>query len=487
MKRPNIAINSQPSMLSCVYRFEMEGACMDNNGYSIARINKDKHFDGKFIFAVSTTGIVCRPSCPSPIAKEENVTYYLTIYDAIAKGYRPCLRCQPDIYSECYTANLEGQKMLEDAMQMILDGYLDCHKISALASHFNLSERYFRKIFAKRLLINSNMPITRVALASGFGSIRQFNQVFGDVFKETPTEIRRNQRDAVGPGTTMLLPYNQPIDFKSILKFMKLRMIKGVEVVDEDSYSRTFNIRGIRGYFVITNQEEKSALALEVYCEDMSVYREIYTKVRRMFDLDTEFEKVKIVLSRDPLLKDLIGNKSIPRLPIAFDAYEFLIRAILGQQITVKAATTLAARIALRADIIIDTHMEGLSHTFPSLDDVITMSLEELGITKTRIATIKAVNVALTNEVVSLSINQTHEKFYETFTSVKGIGDWTANYVAMRGLGMVDAFPAGDLGVIKAMNKKKEYKIKDIMKLAEKWRPYRAYATLCLWQSLEDD
>jgi AraC family transcriptional regulator of adaptative response / DNA-3-methyladenine glycosylase II len=474
---------------------------------SIARKNKDKNFDGKFFFAVSTTGIVCRPSCPSPVAKEENVTYFSTIYDALSNGYRPCLRCRPDIYTEFYTSNLDGQKIVSDAMKLISEGYLNSNSVGDLADHLHLSERHLRKlfvkeigcppiqmakysraIFAKRMLINSNLPITKIAFASGFGSIRQFNNVFTKLFKMTPSELRKNNRNVIGSGTTMLLPYGKPFDFKEMLCFMRLRMIKGIETVGDDSYSRTFNIRGIKGYFVVENNDEKSALELNVYCDDMNIYREIYYKVRKMFDLDTDFEKVKAVLNKDEFIKKLLKNGKVPRLPAAFDSYEFLIRAILGQQITIKAATTLATRIVERANITFDSQIEGLDYIFPNIDEIKSMSLEEMGITKTRIETIKSVNEALGNGAFSLSTNQSFSRFYDDFTSIKGIGDWTANYIAMRGLGMVDAFPAGDMGVIKAIQKEYgEIKIKDIQKLAEKWRPYRANAAMCLWQSGEDE
>lgn len=479
---------------------------MNIEAYSVARKNKDKNFDGKFLFAVSTTGIVCRPSCPSPLAKEENVTYFSNIYDAMNNGYRPCLRCRPDIYTEFYTDNLEGQRIIKQAMNLITEGYLNFNKVSDLAKHFHLSERHFRKlfvteigcppikiakynraIFAKKMLINSNLPITSIAFASGFGSIRQFNAVFNELFKTTPSNIRKENKNIVGSGTTMLIPYNKSYNILEILKFMKLRMIKGVEVVKNNSYSRTFNVRGIKGYFVVKINQKKSVLELDVYCDDMTIYRDIYYKVRKMFDIDTNLNKVKDSLIKDDFLKSIISNKNIPRLPVAFDSYEFLIRAILGQQITVRAATTLATRIVERAKISFNSEVEGLDYFFPNIDEIMSISLDNLGITKTRIITIETVNESLKNKLFFLSPNQSYSKFYNDFTSIKGIGDWSANYVAMRGLGMVDAFPASDLGVIKAVRKvNPELTIRKIRELSKGWSPYRAYATLCLWQSLED-
>lgn len=478
----------------------------DNQAYRVARINKDKNFDGQFFFAVSTTGIVCRPSCPSPTAKEENVSYFLSIYDALESGYRPCLRCRPDLYTEFYSSNLDGDIIIEDAMELINQGYLNSNSVSDLASYFHLSERYFRKlfvkqmgispsqvakynraIFAKRMLINSDLSITSIAFASGFGSIRQFNNVFKEIFKVSPSDIRKENLKGSISGTTMLLPYKSPFKFSEVLEFMRPRMMKGLEIVEDDKFTRTFNINDVKGYFIVKDNRQKSSLELDVICDDMSVFREIYYKVRKMFDLDTEFDRVKESLSKDKYLKKLMGEKVVPRLPVAFNSYEFLIRAILGQQITVKAATTLAARIVERVGIKSGLEIDGLEYVFPKLEELIDVNLEDLGITKTRMKTIKSVNDALKNKVFSLSINQSHEKFYKEFTSVKGIGDWTANYVAMRGLGMVDAFLAGDLWVVNALAKEfGDMKIKDIKKLSEAWRPYRAYVTLYLWQSLEE-
>ncbi|WP_432403156.1 DNA-3-methyladenine glycosylase 2 family protein [Wukongibacter sp. M2B1] len=472
--------------------------------FHTARITKDKNYDGKFFFGVKTTGIFCRPSCPAPVAKEENVLYFDTMFEALEQGFRPCLRCRPDVHVEYYNGNIDGAKIVSSALKMIYEGYLNYNSISDLAKEFFISDRHLRKLFvknlgippvkivkyhkslfAKKLLSFSDLSVTDIAFASGFGSTRQFNHVFKEIFGITPTMVRkeRSNLEDYQDNTTLLLKYEKPFDFKQILSFMKSRAIKGVEIVTENSYSRTFRMYNAKGYFTVSNNIEKSSLELKINCDDIKCYMTIYNKVRRMFDLDTDFSVINEKFMKDEILQKGMMNGRVPRLPIAFDTFEFVIRAILGQQITVKAATTLACRIVERAGIKGEDHfIEGLDYFFPNPLELLTLDLDGLGITKTREATIKTAVNAIINGDVSLSVNQPFEKFYSDFSSLKGIGDWTVNYVAMRGMGMVDSFPSKDLGIIKALTEDgKTPSQKEIMKLAERWRPYRAYATLCLW------
>ncbi|GAA0182478.1 DNA-3-methyladenine glycosylase 2 [Clostridium sediminicola] len=477
---------------------------MYNEVFSIARKTKDKNFDGKFFFGVKTTGIFCRPSCPSPIAKEENVLYFDTMYDALEQGLRPCLRCRPDIKVEYYNGNVDGTSIVDSALNMIYEGYLNYNSISDLAKEFFISDRHLRKLFvenlgippikvakyhkslfSKKLLIFSDLSVTDIASASGFGSVRQFNDVFKEIFGGTPTMVRKamkNKEDIQG-NTTLLLNYTKPFNFKQILSFMKDRAIKGIEVVTENSYSRTFRTNSSKGYFIVSDNTKKSYLELNINCDDIKCYMEIYNKVRKMFDLDTDFSTINEKFAKDEILPKGMNEGQVPRLPIAFDTFEFAIRAILGQQITIKAATTLAGRIVEKTTIKCESNYpDGLDYFFPKPLELLSIELDGIGITKTRQGTIKNVLSAIVNKAVSFRANQTFDKFYEDFLSIKGIGDWTVNYVAMRGMGMVDSFPSKDLGVIKALTKnEKKLTQKEIIQLAEKWRPYRAYATLCLW------
>ncbi|MBV1757295.1 MAG: helix-turn-helix domain-containing protein [Dethiosulfatibacter sp.] len=477
---------------------------MNKEGYRIARVTKDKSFDGKFFFGVRTTNVFCRPSCPSPIAKEENVLYFDTVFKALETGFRPCMRCRPDINVEYFNSNLDGAETVNTALEMIYDGYLSYHSIHDLAKELFISDRHLRKlfnynlgippvkiaryhkaIFSKRLLLFSDLLMTEIAFIAGFGSIRQFNDVFKETFGISPSGMRKatykdagDQKEAL-----LLLPYEGHLDFKQMLLFMQDRAINGVEVIKEGSYSRTFRANDAMGYFEVCNNPEKSALELRIVSNDIRCYMVVCNKVRKMFDLDRDLSVIKEKFKDDPILSLGMDNGEVPRLPLAFDTFEFIIRAILGQQISVKAATTLAGRIAEKASIKCEASFPaGLEYFFPYPEELQRLNLEELGITKSRQNTLKTVVDSIIEKSISLSKNQSFDAFKNDLSTIKGIGDWTVDYVAMRGLGMADCFPSTDLGVINALrvNDKKLSK-KDVLQIAEKWRPYRAYATLCLW------
>lgn len=285
--------------------------------------------------------------------------------------------------------------------------------------------------------------------------------------------------------TTLSLEYKKPFNFNQILSFMKYRAIKGVEIISENCYSRTFRVDNIKGYFTVSNHLEKSSLKLKINCDDIKCYSPIYHKVRKMFDLDTDFSFINEKFARDEILSKGMESGHVPRLPIAFDLFEHIIRAILGQQITIRAATTLAGRIVKKASLKTGSNFPiGLDYFFPTPSELLKTDFGGLGITKTRQATIKNVLNAIVNKAVCLRVNQPFDQFYRDFSSLKGIGDWTVHYVAMRGMGMVDSFPSRDLGILKALTENgKSPTQKEILNLAEKWRPYRAYAALCLWKS----
>ena len=483
-----------------------DDTCNMDNAFTGARIRKDGTFDGTFFFGVKTTGVFCKPSCPSPVAEEKNVVYFKTVFEALEQGFRPCLRCRPDISLEYHNGNADGVYVVNTALEMIYDGYLNYHSIKELSKELLVSDRHLRKLFmdnlgvppvkiakyhralfSKKLLLFSNRSATDIAFASGFGSIRQFNHVFKETFGKTPTQFRNASIDEKNnpDNTGFLLKYKKPFDFEQILSFMKLRAIKGVELFTENSFSRTFRTDHAKGFFTVTDNPRKSALELQIGCDDIRCYMDIYHKIRRVFDLDTDFEPINQRFANDDLLSKGMTHGRVPRLPVAFEPFEFVVRAVVGQQISVKAATTVTARIAERAALkTAKDFPHGLDYFFPDPSELSALSLEGLGLSKTRQTTLKTVAEAVLNNAVRLTVNQSFDQFHRDFSALKGIGDWTVNYVAMRGLGMVDAFPAGDLGVVKALTKEgKAPSRKEAAEMAEKWRPYRAYAALCLWNS----
>jgi len=279
------------------------------------------------------------------------------------------------------------------------------------------------------------------------------------------------------------LKYKKPFNFKQVLSFLKRRAMAGVEVVTETGYSRTFRMKNTMGFFTVTDSPDQSALELRIACEDINCHMEIHNRVRKVFDLDTDFSLINERCAKDEHLSKGMVEGHVPRLPAAFDPFEFVIRAILGQQISVQAATTLASRVAVKADLKSDGgYPSGLDYFFPDPIELLNLDLDGLGIPRTKQATLKTVTQAILDQRVKLTSSQPFETFSKHFSALKGIGDWTVHYVAMRGLGMVDSFPATDLGVIKALTEKGRVPSKkEIAEMAEEWRPYRAYAALCLW------
>jgi len=279
------------------------------------------------------------------------------------------------------------------------------------------------------------------------------------------------------------LKYEKPFNFKQVLSFLKRRGMAGVELVTETGYSRTFRTANAKGFFTVTDIPEQSVLELGITCDNIGCHTDIINRVRKMFDLDTDFSLINERCARDEHLSKGMEDGHVPRLPVAFDPFEFVIRAILGQQISVQAATTLASRVAAKADLKSNGGFpSGLDYFFPNPIELLNLDLDGLGIPRTKQATLKTVAQTILDQRVNLTANQSFETFSKDFLVLKGIGDWTVHYVAMRGLGMVDSFPAGDLGVIKALtNDGKAPSKKEITEMAKQWRPYRAYAALCLW------
>ncbi|MDC7218920.1 MAG: DNA-3-methyladenine glycosylase [Spirochaetales bacterium] len=283
--------------------------------------------------------------------------------------------------------------------------------------------------------------------------------------------------------TDFTLPYDPSFDYRSVLSFMTPRLIRGVESACDGVYSRTFRFPDGRGWLSLWNNEKESSLEGKIYSDSKGSTGELLKIIRRMFDLDRDKSEINKRFAGDPLLSRGMPRGRVPGLPVAFDPFEFTVRAILGQQITVQAATTLAGRIAERS-----AHHTGISfpddlkYFFPTAEELNKTDLTGLGITATRQKTIKTVTGAVLENRISLSPEQSFEEFNNSFLALKGIGPWTVNYVAMRGLGMADAFPASDLGIIKALAVNgKRPTTKDIERQAEKWRPWRSYAALCIW------
>jgi AraC family transcriptional regulator of adaptative response / DNA-3-methyladenine glycosylase II len=469
---------------------------ISKDAYIEARKHKDKNFDGKFYFGVKTTGIYCMPSCPAPLAKEDNVRYFNTIDEAEALGYKPCKRCHP------HTLISTSREYVEKALVIISHDYKNPISVETLARKCFVSERHLRTCFKQSLGCTPNEVISyyvmreaharichtddtfkEIAGHLGFHTTRQLSQLFSKQYKVTPTALRKG--NSIEIGLKMVIPCDDKEAFYATLEFMAQRCLKGIEIVNEMAYLRTYHLPSGKGYFKVFYDVSLKQVLINLFTDDLLSSLHVFEKVKKMFDLDTDLEHIKNTLAKDRwLIPD--DTITIKRLPRAFDSLEFLVRAILGQQITVKAATTLAGRIVERYHHkTTDDYPDGLSFYFPSLDGLLSMSFEALGITHTRQETLRRVLIALKEGDFNLTEQQSFDAFSKAFREIKGIGEWTTHYVAMRGLGMVDSFPSTDLGVMKAMASAPcDQTKKGLLAYAENWRPYRAYATLLLWDRL---
>ena len=482
--------------------------------YQQARQAKNPDYDGKFYVAVLTTGIFCRPSCPAPTPKEENVRYYEQAYQAMDAGFRPCLRCRPDLKLPFVVKGLhpEGALKVQQALEKIHQGFLNEHSVSELAAMFCVSERqlrhlfdlhlgsspkqiaqYHRAMFAHQLVRQTDLPITQVAFASGFQSVRQFNSAFQAAFERTPSQLRKGNSHKPA-AANLVIAYPDDFSFQRVLGFMASREIQAIESFSGQAYERNFRFESGAGRFRITDDPARQALLVEVETDDVRCYMALQARIRTMFDLDTDMQDITAKLAGDACLQGGLEAvqtakgeiKTVPRLPVAFDVFEFVVRAILGQLVSVKAATTLANRLVASAaeQLALESGEAADYLTFPTPEQILTLSLDGLGISQSKQDTIRAVAQALQDGHLSLSSEQTYDDFYRDFIAIKGIGAWTVNYVAMRGLGMKQAFPAGDLGVVKVLAQQlgqDKVTPKQAEKMAEQWQPYAAYATLCLW------
>ena len=477
-----------------------------------ARLARDARFDGRFYIGVRTTGIYCRPICPASSPKRENIEYFPTAAAASEAGYRPCLRCRP----ECApgTPAWSGTSTtVRRGLKLIAGGALDDGDVERLAERLGVTSRHLRRLFtkhvgasplavahtqrlhfAKRLIDDTRLPMTHVAAAAGYGSVRRFNDAFRKTYGRSPRDLRRNgsgDRPPAGSAVLMLrLPYRRPFDWPSMLTFLEARAIPGVEQVSGDRYRRTLAFDGNQCIVEVMPASEPGYLLLRLRSVATNRLFDVSQRAREALDLDAPVGDISQGLRRDPLLRRLLAKSPGVRVPGAWDGFELTIRAILGQQVSVRAATTLAGRIVERHGaplrIADDYEDSRLTHVFPEPAALERASLERIGMVTSRVDTIRRLAAAVARRELSFDPAQDPDEFCRALRGIKGIGDWTAQYVAMRVLKYPDAFPASDLGLLKAARPPERVAPAALAKLAESWRPWRAYAAMLLWGSLVD-
>jgi AraC family transcriptional regulator of adaptative response / DNA-3-methyladenine glycosylase II len=463
-----------------------------------ARKSRDARFDGKFFIAVTSTRIYCRPICPARSPKDENIRYYPTAAAAQAAGFRPCLRCRPEA-SPGTPAWLGTSSVVSRGLRLITEGALDRDGVEALADRLGVTARHLRRLFvqhlgatpidvaltrrvhfAKKLLDETALPISQVAFAAGFGSLRRFNGEIRRTYSRTPTDLRRlARRHAAEPGRYRFrLAYRPPYDWNQVIGFLAARATPGVESVEANRYQRTIAIGNQTGSMAVAPAADGPALIVDVQFGDPRALLTIVERVRRMFDVSADPAVIGEQLSGDALLKRALAAHPGIRTPGAWDPFELTVRAILGQQISVRAATTIAGRVAARWGTPIET-TAGLTHLFPTAAQLMTAPLEEAGIIATRAATLRAVARSVCEGALVYDGVATHA----SLLAIPGIGEWTAQYVLMRALNEPDAFLSGDL-VLKRMAD--DCSARALDRRSEAWRPWRAYAVMLLWQAARD-
>ena len=463
-----------------------------------ALVTHDARFDGMFFVGVSSTKIYCRTVCTAKTPREENCSFYPSAAAAEKAGFRPCLRCRPELAPGNARVDAIG-RLAAAAASRIEDGALTDKRIEELANELGVSDRHLRRtiqnefgvtpvelaqtqrlLLAKRLLNDTELSIVDVAFASGFSSLRRFNSLFKERYRLSPSEMRKGQITAPLQDTLVCeVGYRPPLDWNSMLKFLAKRAVQGVEMVDGDRYLRTMALGRHRGYLSVRPSMHKSALSVELSASLAQVLSPALARTKRLFDLDAEPKQISSHLG--PLAAAHPGL----RMPGAFDGFETAVRAVLGQQVSVKAAATLGGRFVKAFGETIETPFGQLTHITPAPGRIVDAKLRELtslGITVARAKSILALAEAVVNRKLVLDPGRDVQQTMAQLRELPGIGEWTAQYIAMRALSWPDAFPHTDLGIRKALG---ENDTKRILQIAQGWRPWRAYAVMHLWKSLE--
>lgn len=494
--------------------------------------SRDKRFEGSFIAGVKTTGIYCRPGCPARIPKRSNVEFFACAAAAERAGLRACRRCRPDA-SPTSPAAVGTPITVTRALRLIDEGGLGEGGVEALAARLGVGGRHLRRLFdqhlgaspievaqsrrahfARKLIEQTSLPMTEIALAAGFGSVRRFNDAVRAAFGAPPTALRAREIAEGGRdgAITLTLPFRPPLAWDELLAFLGARAIPGVERVADGVYARTFDggvlsvarasgAMGATGatsgegtsrasgtarerdserHLHLTIELEPATLAMDSSAPSVDLFA-IVGRVRRLLDLDADPAAIAAHLGDVAAIPGL-------RVPGAWDGFELAVRAILGQQVTVKGATTLAGRLVQRfgEPLASPSPERGLTHRFPTPARLARAEIETIGLPAARAASIRAIAQAVTKSALDLDASAGLDATITTLTALPGIGPWTAHYIAMRASREPDAFPSGDLVLRKraadrAASITTPLSARELDARAEAWRPWRAYAAMHLW------
>ncbi len=469
----------------------------------------DPRFDGIFFVGVTSTSIYCRPICPAKTPKEANCRFFDSPQEAEQEGFRPCLRCRPELAPGNAPVD-DSQRIAHSIVRRIEEGTMDdSDGLESIADQFELSSRQIRRIIqkelgvspiqliltrrlllAKQLLTETSLSVTEIAFASGFSSLRRFNDAFNGRYGMPPTRLRKKVIDgnslATNADTSILqVSYRAPYDWPGMLAFLKARALKGVEWVTDSSYARTVQLGKRKGWIRVTQEKKRNGLMVEFSHTLMPVLPALLARVRDLFDLNARPDIINKHLSKDKILCALIKTNPGTRVPGAFNGFEMGLRAILGQQVTVKGATTIACRLVEAFSEPIVTPYSELDFLTPSSTKIAKSKVDDLakyGIVRARCKSIIALAQAHVSGDLSLDSGVHHDPnaIIENLSELPGIGPWTAEYIAMRALRWPDAFPKEDIAILNNLGGVTAKRAEEI---SQAWRPWRSYAVLHLWRN----
>jgi AraC family transcriptional regulator of adaptative response / DNA-3-methyladenine glycosylase II len=472
----------------------------------------DERFDGRLFVGVTSTGIYCRPVCPARPARLENCRFFCSAAAAAEAGFRPCLRCRPetapDLGSWRGTSNTVSR-----GLALIAAGELDGEDatVERLAERVGVGGRQLRRLFlqhlgaspgtvaqtrrvlfAKRLIHDTRLPMAEIALASGFNSVRRFNETFQQLFHRAPSMLRRRGTVALpegtvaGDGVTVRLRYRPPYDWAAMLAHLRGRALEGVERVDETSYRRTVLEDGVAGTVEVRHDPDRQSLQVTIRFPRVHALPVIIGRVRHLFDLGADVASIGAHLARDPLLAPLIAQRPGLRVPGGWDGFEIAARAILGQQVSVEAARKLVTQLVRLCGAAVPPGNGGdptLHTAFPTAAQVAGQDLRTLTMPRARQQTLRALAAAAAADPLLFQPAATLDQTTARLRALHGIGDWTANYIALRAGREPDAFPATDVGLLRgaAVRVGRKIPATALQARAASWRPWRGYAAQHLW------
>lgn len=469
---------------------------------------KDTRFDGRFFVGISSTGVYCRPVCWARQAKRSSCTFFSSAAEAEQAGYRPCLLCRPELAPGNSLVDATSA-LARKAARLLEENCGNGQSLEQLAARLGCTDRHLRRVFldeyhvtpvqylqtcrlllAKNLLTDTDLSVLEVAMAAGFGSLRRMNDLFQKQYKLSPTALRKRASEGKKHtgSITVTLGYRPPYRWEEMLEFLAGRAIQGVEKVEKGRYYRAVRLpdrtgKPCAGWVQVSRHSKKDGLNVTMSDTLIPVLSQVLSRIRRLFDLYCDPDAVYAVLQIMDELQPGLCVKG-RRVPGCFEPFETAVRAILGQQITVKAASTLTGRMAAELGTPVETGIDGLTCTFPTAADIAALGdgiqerLGTLGVIAARSACIRALAEGLERGEIQLDQSADPEREMEKLQALRGIGGWTAQYVAMRTMGWPDAFLETDAGVKHALPGKSA---KELLALAERWRPWRSYAVVNLW------